>query len=76
MKVMKQRASARDDRGVVGHLSEGGWGHYHRDSCPDAPREGQAGIRDTIQAPWSYLSLHWQPCPRCRPPDAGVSRAA
>ena len=64
------------DRGVVGHLSEGGWGLYHRESCPDAPRRGQEGIRDTISAPWAYLGTHWEPCPRCRPPGAGIQHAA
>ncbi|MGI9538917.1 MAG: hypothetical protein ACR2N6_02070 [Miltoncostaeaceae bacterium] len=71
-----EHRDALADRGVVGHLSEGGWGLYHRESCSDAPRRGQKGIRDTISAPWGYLSLHWEPCPRCRPPGADISRAA
>ncbi len=65
-----------EERGVVGRLSEGGWGYYHNAWCADAPHPGEPGVRDTIQAPWQYLGLHWQPCPRCRPPAAGLSAAA
>ena len=75
MKGIERRA-AEGERGVVGHLSEGGWSLYHRDTCPDAPFRGEPGIRDTIRAPWGYLGQHWKPCPRCRPPGAGVQHAA
>ncbi|MCU0308395.1 MAG: hypothetical protein MUE51_11625 [Thermoleophilia bacterium] len=64
-----------ESEGVVAHYSRGGFGHYHRLGCPEAPRRGQAGIRDTIHGPWRYLASHWSPCPRCRPPaPAGAGR--
>ena len=31
------------ETGCVAHLSAGGWSHYHRPDCPDAPRRGDAG---------------------------------
>lgn len=54
--------------GIVARLSAGGYGHYHRTSCPQAPVRGAAGQRDRIRGPWRYLAAHWQPCPICRPP--------
>jgi hypothetical protein len=60
--------AAADETGAVAHLSAGGWGRYHRRDCPDAPRRGDAGIRDVVRGPWRYLAAHWAPCPRCRPP--------
>jgi hypothetical protein len=54
--------------GVVGHHSAGGFGHYHRLDCPDAPERGDRGVRGLIHGPWRYLASHWHPCPRCRPP--------
>lgn len=56
------------ETGCVAHLSEGGWGCYHRRDCADAPRRGDAGVRDVVHGPWRYLAAHWLPCPRCRPP--------
>lgn len=59
--------------GVVAHMSAGGFGLYHRQTCIEAPEKGDAGVRDIIHAPWKYLSAHWAPCPRCRPPhEAGA----
>lgn len=62
--------------GVVAHLSRGGFGRYHRLDCPEAPRRGDAGVRDLIHGPWRYLATHWRPCPVCRPPAAGHREAA
>lgn len=56
--------------GVVAHMSAGGFGHYHRQGCIEAPEKGDPGVRDIIHAPWRYLAVHWAPCPRCRPPHA------
>jgi hypothetical protein len=64
------------ETGCVAHLSEGGWGPYHRRDCPDAPRRGERGVRDVIHGPWRYLATHWSPCPRCRPPAAHSREAA
>ncbi len=61
------------ETGCVAHMSAGGWGHYHRESCPRAPRRGDLGVRDVVHGPWRYLSAHWAPCPVCRPP-AGSER--
>lgn len=58
------------EAGVVAHLSAGGWGRYHRQDCPRAPRRGDDGVRDVIHGPWRYLAAHWRPCPVCRPPAA------
>ena len=38
-------------RAAVAHLSAGGWGRYHRRDCPDAPRRGDAGVRDVVHGP-------------------------
>jgi hypothetical protein len=62
-----------ETHGVVGHYSEGGFGHYHRQTCIDAPHRGEPGVRDTIHAPWKYLAAHWRPCPCCRPPRDAAS---
>jgi hypothetical protein len=62
--------------GVVGRLSRGGWTHYHRLGCADAPGRGGAGIRDVVHGPWRYLAAHWRPCPTCRPPQSEQELAA
>lgn len=54
--------------GVVGRLSRGGWGYYHRLDCRYAPEMGDGGVRDVVHGPWRYLSSHWHPCPHCAPP--------
>lgn len=64
------------DSGCVAHLSEGGWGHYHRPDCAMAPHRGDPGVRHVVHGPWRYLSAHWQPCPVCRPPVVELSAAA
>ena len=58
------------ETGCVAHMSEGGWGHYHREDCALAPHRGELGVRDMVHGPWRYLSAHWEPCPVCRPPVA------
>lgn len=60
------------EAGVVGNMSDGRWGRYHRPACPRAPRRGDAGLRRTVRGPWRYLASHWRPCPHCRPPAPGV----
>jgi hypothetical protein len=67
---------AAEETGAVAHLSAGGWGHYHRRSCPDAPLRGEPGVRDVVHGPWRYLAAHWRPCPRCRPPVPEARDAA
>jgi hypothetical protein len=62
--------------GVVAHRSSGGFGDYHRLGCPDAPKRGEAGVRDIIHGPWRYLSAHWRPCPRCEPPATTADETA
>jgi hypothetical protein len=68
--TMQMRARARDEesQGVVAHQSAGGFSHYHRLGCPDAPRRGAPGVRALIHGPWRYLAAHWAPCSRCAPP--------
>ncbi len=56
------------DSGCVAHLSEGGWGRYHRPDCALAPHRGEPGVRHVVHGPWRYLSAHWEPCSVCRPP--------
>jgi hypothetical protein len=67
---------AAGETGSVAHLSAGGWGHYHRRDCDEAPRRGDAGVRDVVHGPWRYLAAHWRPCPLCRPPAAETLDAA
>jgi hypothetical protein len=67
---MPDRHLTTAETGCVAHMSAGGWGHYHRESCPQAPRRGDLGVRDVVHGPWRYLSAHWTPCPVCRPPAA------
>jgi hypothetical protein len=76
MTIETSRRPEAAETGCVAHLSEGGWGPYHRRDCPDAPRRGERGVRDVIHGPWRYLSAHWLPCPRCRPPAAHGREAA
>lgn len=64
---MTRRPEAADS-GCVAHLSEGGWGHYHRPGCALAPHRGEPGVRHVVHGPWRYLSAHWEPCSVCRPP--------
>lgn len=71
-----RRMSDAAEAGVVARLSAGGWTHYHREGCIDAPHRGEPGVRDLIHGPWLYLSRHWAPCPRCRPPAAGAGAEA
>jgi methylphosphotriester-DNA--protein-cysteine methyltransferase len=74
-RIARQRDAALE--GVVAHRSSGGFGDFHRLGCPDAPRRGEAGVRDIIHGPWRYLAAHWRPCPRCQPPaDAEHELAA
>jgi hypothetical protein len=72
------QAARRDaaQAGAVAHLSEGGWTHYHRLDCPEAPQRRDPGVRHVVHGPWRYLAAHWQPCPRCRPPAPALSTAA
>ena len=74
--IDERRQEAADETGAVAHLSAGGWGHYHRSDCPDAPHRGDAGVRDVVHGPWRYLAAHWRPCPRCRPPAPEARDAA
>ena len=67
MMTIERRPGAVES-GCVARMSEGGWGRYHRDECPDAPRRGDTGVRDVVHGPWRYLAAHWQPCLRCAPP--------
>ena len=76
MTMDKRPHAAAGETGAVAHLSAGGWGHYHRSDCPDAPRRGDAGVRDVVHGPWRYLAAHWRPCPRCRPPAPEARDAA
>jgi hypothetical protein len=64
------------EAGVVARMSAGGWTHYHRMECVDAPHRREPGVRDVIHGPWLYLSSHWTPCPRCRPPADAEERSA
>ena len=76
MTMTATRPPAADETGCVARLSKGGWGHYHRRDCADAPRRGAPGVRHVIHGPWRYLATHWSPCPRCRPPAPLAQRAA
>lgn len=64
------------DSGCVAHLSEGGWGYYHRPECAFAPHRGEPGVRHVVHGPWRYLSAHWRPCPVCAPPVVELPAAA
>lgn len=59
--------------GVVARQTSGGFGPYHRLTCPSAPRRGETGVRDLIHGPWRYLAAHWQACPACRPPAEAIT---
>ena len=74
--TMNERPHTAAETGAVAHLSAGGWGHYHRRDCPDAPHRGDEGVRDVVHGPWRYLAAHFRPCPRCRPPEAEARDAA
>ena len=76
MTTRSVRVRDADAEGVVAHRSVGGFGHYHRLGCPDAPHRGEPGVRTLIHGPWRYLSAHWQPCPRCAPPAPARDIAA